>query len=186
MTGGGEQQKPKVETEHKEEHDEDVENKEHEVEQHQDEHEAEKFNPAKFSKNRYSLPESFSYVKEPIEPLTGPTNFDNVLFGDLKLRQVPSFLWQHKGKNGWLRTVNYLDRRVGGLNHPAGGLKRGQYAFLTIAFFSLLAHPFEKDKFQTKVNAIIQNKFHRDNYAKMHPIEKKYYYIAIARAIGDH
>lgn len=170
-----EEKKPQAveQTQHEENHDE----------EHEEEVPVKDFIPREYLANRYKLPQNLQYVKEPITPLAPPTDYDSTLFADLKVRQVPNFLWQHKGKNGWLRFVNYFDRRWGGIDHTSGGLKRAQAFFLSVAFFYIPVVLFEREKFNEKVKTVIENKFGTENYNKMHEIDKKYYWVAIARKV---
>jgi hypothetical protein len=47
------------------------------------------------------------------KPLAKPTSFDGVLLKDVKLTELPSFLWQHAGRNGQLRFKKiYLNTKI--------------------------------------------------------------------------
>jgi len=136
---------------------------------------------------RYKLPDVVTYVKKDLKPMCEPTEFDNVLFGDLKLRQVPKFLWQHRTGTsaGWTRGLNYLERRLGGLDHPHQGLKSLQWLGLFGFLWYLQVFVYEKFKWQEKMDTVISRRFGLKNFENMHPIERRYYYVAIARQLPE-
>jgi hypothetical protein len=95
-------------------------------------------------------------------PLAPETDFDGVLVRDLKLRQVPSFLWQHIGTNGWIRYFKknkarynlYMNRQphiLSPIRHP-----RNLYPFLRVFVgFWMIGMVFSFGKQYRKVLKII-------------------------------
>jgi hypothetical protein len=52
--------------------------------------------------------QQFKPMSVEFKPLAKPTSFDGVLLKDIKLTELPSFLWQHAGRNGQLRFKNFF------------------------------------------------------------------------------
>jgi hypothetical protein len=125
------------------------------------------------------------YNDRPLRPLGPPTDFDSVLFKDIKLKQFPKFLWQHTGAAGYVRLLNYMDRKIGGVMNPHGGMKLagGLFAFWTICALSNM--PFEMEKKRHDFKVVITHKYGWDNYQKMHPIEKGYLRMAVWRKLAE-
>jgi len=67
---------------------------------------------------------------------TKVTDFDNVLFKDVKLKQLPKFLWQNLGWTGLYRFDNAVHRTMGTFFHTrnARGLS---WLWLTIGVVSV-------------------------------------------------
>jgi hypothetical protein len=63
-----------------------------------------------------------------------PTDFDNRFVRDIKLTEVPKFLYQHAGYNGFFRVLNFFDRKLSSSFH---GKLRYRYALIPILFFMI-------------------------------------------------
>jgi len=121
-----------------------------------------------------------------LPPIAPITEFDSVLFQDIKLKDFPRFLWQHCGMAGYVRLSVWKSRKMSYLGHPFGGTRMLQNFLLYLGCIVVISQwPFllyfnkERDK------AILTRKYgDYEVFKKKHPIERGYIIYALHREYG--
>jgi hypothetical protein len=114
---------------------------------------------------------------------TKPTDFDSTLFRDVKLRQLPSFIYQNMGWTGLYRFDNFVSRKMGSFFHTSNA--RGiRWFYLALFLISVpnVINAYIKEK--RRADLIIKLKY-GDEYEKMDSFEKTYIFQQVVRKMNE-
>jgi hypothetical protein len=96
-----------------------------------------------------STPVAPQIASKAAKPLLAPpgSRFDNRLFRNVKLTEVPAFLWENAGWNGFFRFQIWTKRNMASIGHPNKNVAtRYALTFLALAMAPGLIGAYNKQK----------------------------------------